>query len=957
MSHQPSLIPTEPKPDHATRDAERAAYLERLRQHLQDPAFHQIEGFPLGDDEAILALSDPPYYTACPNPFLAEIIEKWQREREVSRGAEEQGSRGEKPHASRITHHAPATPDSSIDGYHREPFAADVSEGKNDPIYNAHSYHTKVPHKAIMRYILHYTEPGDIVFDGFCGTGMTGVAAQLCGDKKEVESLGYFVDEDRYIYDRRPPTGQKAEEQESRGAGGKSLPRSPAPLLPISKLGPRKAVLCDLSPAATFIACNYNTPVDVAAFEIEAKRILAEVEAECGWMYETLHTDGKTKGKINYTVWSDIFVCPQCSEELVLWNVAVDQRTRKVKEEFTCPKCGIQQTKSNLERAQETVYDTVLGQTIKRAKQLPVLINYNVGASRYEKLPDTEDLEVIKQVEVTPIPYWFPTRHIDEDIDLWYERDYRSLGIFTINSFYTKRNLYMTAYLWHHIRQTSDVRLRDLLLCWVQSVTLGFSKLNRYRKDGYSQVNQILSGTLYVGSFIAEISPWYALKGKITRMAAMTSGAKTNLAIISTCSTTSANLLPVNSLDYIFVDPPFGSNIIYSDLSIIWEAWLRLFTNPKREAVVHRRKKSGHTLTDYQNMMSDAFTQMYVALKPGRWITVEFHNTQNSVWNAIQESMLHAGFVIADVRTMDKQLATFKQVTASGAVKQDLIISAYKPTTDFEQGFLAEGGREKGAWEFIRQHLEQLPIVVERPASASDSALALEIIAERQAYLLYDRMVAFHIQRGFSVPLSAAEFYAGLKQRFPERDGMYFLPTQAAEYDQRRLRASKVEQLALFVTDEKSALQWLQRELDPETGSGPQTYQDLQPKFLRELHQARHEKLPELRHLLEENFLQDEQERWFIPNPERQEHLEQLREKSLLREFQDYATSKGRLKIFRTEAVRAGFKRAWADKNYRLIVQIAQRLPESVLQEDPGLLMYYDNALMRVEKEPRQLEF
>ncbi|GIW56394.1 MAG: hypothetical protein KatS3mg082_2798 [Nitrospiraceae bacterium] len=70
-----------------------------------------------------------------------------------------------------------------------------MSEGKNDPIYNAHSYHTKVPHKAIMRYILHYTEPGDVVFDGFCGTGMTGVAAQLCGDRKTVESLGYKVDD------------------------------------------------------------------------------------------------------------------------------------------------------------------------------------------------------------------------------------------------------------------------------------------------------------------------------------------------------------------------------------------------------------------------------------------------------------------------------------------------------------------------------------------------------------------------------------------------------------------------------------------------------------------------------------------------------------------------------------------------------------------------------------------
>lgn len=111
-----------------------------------------IEGFPIGTDEDIIALSDAPYYTACPNPFIKEFIKEY------------------------------GTPyDEETDDYHREPFASDVSEGKNDPIYMAHTYHTKVPYKAIMRYILHYTKPGDIVFDGFCGTGMTGVAAQMCG--------------------------------------------------------------------------------------------------------------------------------------------------------------------------------------------------------------------------------------------------------------------------------------------------------------------------------------------------------------------------------------------------------------------------------------------------------------------------------------------------------------------------------------------------------------------------------------------------------------------------------------------------------------------------------------------------------------------------------------------------------------------------------------------------------
>ena len=274
---QPELLPEEPAQQLTPeQEAERQEYRQRLRLHLQDPELRDTPGFPHGDDEAILALSDPPYYTACPNPFLGEIIEKWQQERQAWRA--EQGY----PDEAKLQN-----------GYHREPFATDVSEGKNDPIYNAHSYHTKVPHKAIMRYILHFTDPGDIVLDGFCGTGMTGVAAQLCGDKKTVESLGYQVARSGKITD---------------SDGGE-----------ISKLGARKAVLVDLSPAATFIAYNYNTPVDAIAFEREAKRILKEVEKECGWMYETRHSDG-SKGKIKFTIWSDVFVCPQCGDEMVFWQ-------------------------------------------------------------------------------------------------------------------------------------------------------------------------------------------------------------------------------------------------------------------------------------------------------------------------------------------------------------------------------------------------------------------------------------------------------------------------------------------------------------------------------------------------------------------------------------------------------------------------------------------------------------
>ena len=151
----------------------REYFTELLREKLKDPEFRKIEGFPIGEDEDILNLSDPPYYTACPNPFIGQFVELYGR---------------------------PYDPE---DDYSREPYAADVSEGRNHPIYNAHSYHTKVPHRAIMKYLLHYTEPGDVVLDSFSGSGMMGVASQMCGSIKEIKALGYDVNNKGEVIDTK----------------------------------------------------------------------------------------------------------------------------------------------------------------------------------------------------------------------------------------------------------------------------------------------------------------------------------------------------------------------------------------------------------------------------------------------------------------------------------------------------------------------------------------------------------------------------------------------------------------------------------------------------------------------------------------------------------------------------------------------------------------------------------
>lgn len=839
-----------------------------------------IEGFPIAKDEDIIALSDPPYYTACPNPFIGDFIR-------------ENG----KPY------------DEATDDYHREPFAADVSEGKNDPIYNAHSYHTKVPHKAIMRYILHYTKPGDIVFDGFCGTGMTGVAAQMCGN----------------------PDAEFKMKIESE--------------MPGVEWGARKAILSDLSPAATFIAYNYNTPVDVAEFQREAERILTECEKECGWMYETQHAiDGKPQlgisgkpivGRINYTVWSDVFICPACSKDMVFWDVAVDKDDGKVKNKFHCPHCHKELTKRDCERAQETYFDTRLNETVTMAKQVPVLINYSVGKKRFEKTPDKYDLALIEKINNMEIPYWYPIDKLPKGYNT--EQPKRTHGITHVHQFYTRRNLAVISKI-YDLLYKHEKMTRNILIFTFEQILMGMSKISRYVPTHYSQVNQYLSGTLYIGSQVVEVTPSYIIANKIKtiqKLLVQLNGNNTRN-VLSTTSATNCVSISDNVIDYIFTDPPFGGNLNYSELSFIWEAWLKVVTNQKPEAIINDVQRKG--LTEYQTLMTHCFLEYYRVLKPGRWMTVEFHNSKNSVWNAIQESLQRAGFILADVRTLDKKQGSFKQVTTTSAVKQDLVISAYKPKDSFKRELIANAGNEDTAWAFVRQHLENLPVAVVKNGK-------IELVAERQAFLLFDRMVAYHIMNGIAVPLDATEFYKGLDEKFLKRDGMYFLADQVNEYDTARI-VNDVEdiQFSLIVSNEKTAIAWLYQQL-----ATPQTYAEIQPKFMQEIKAVdKYEAIPELAVLLEDSFLQDDKGKWYIPDRTKEADVAKLREKKLLKEFESYLATKGKLKLFRAEAIRVGFAKLWADKNYKLIVETADRLPEDIIQEDDKLLMYYDLSLGRV---------
>jgi hypothetical protein len=478
------------------------------------------------------------------------------------------------------------------------------------------------------------------------------------------------------------------------------------------------------------------------------------------------------------------------------------------------------------------------------------------------------------------------------------------------------------------------------------------------------------SGTLYCPAIHSEVMllPQVATRSKSVFVWAESS----KRPIITTQSATDIRL-PDNCIDYIFTDPPFGANRMYSELNFIWESWLRLNTSTTKEAIENPRREK--TLSDYRRLLLYCFREYYRVLKPGRWITVEFSNTKALVWNTLQTVLGDAGFVVASVTGLDKKQGSIEAYTSSTAVTKDLVISAYKPNGGFEQRFQEEVQTEEGVWDFIRTHLKYLPVTKRK-------GLSLEFVPERDPRILFDQMVAYYVRKGYPVPISSQDFQIGLSQKFIERDGMYFLPDQVAGYDRMKLASGEPTQMSMFVSDESSAIQWLRQFIKEK----PQMFSDINPHFMQQLGGwSKNEAQLDLRELLNQNFLcydgkepvpeqihsylssnwkelrnlpKDNPEliakardRWYVPDPKKQGDLDKLREKALLKEFDEIKKRKKKFTgrdRFRNEAVRIGFQKAWIEHDYATILSVADKIPNKVLEEDTNLLFWYDQAVTRM---------
>ena len=211
--------------------------------------------------------------------------------------------------------------------------------------------------------------------------------------------------------------------------------------------------------------------------------ILSEVEASLRSLYSTRHKSRERSGIIDYTVWSDVFTCDNCSQHIVLWDAVMDPETRRRKSRHEV--CSVRTVNTigdvrKMSRAMETYHDTGTGDIAKRVTQVPILIQYRQGSHRSKKLRMRAILQLLASVTSCCGLWTCLTQCLEMPDGLRKAKDaYHLRGITHTHHFFTSRNLIAFARLWNAcfgLQGTIGHQLRF----WLTSVALGFTKLNRY---------------------------------------------------------------------------------------------------------------------------------------------------------------------------------------------------------------------------------------------------------------------------------------------------------------------------------------------------------------------------------------------------------------------------------------------------------------------------------------------
>lgn len=524
--------------------------------------------------------------------------------------------------------------DPEHDTYAVPAFDRPIETTKATAIYHMHRYWSKKPHDAIRQYTRHYTQPGDLVLDPFCGSGGTALAALMEG---------------------------------------------------------RKAVAIDRSPAATFITKNYCTPIDVRELRAAFEELKHRVRSEMDWLYGTRCDRCGGKATTTYTIYSQVFQCPRCLEKMPLFDckeIAGQTIEGKPKQTSVCPFCytrGINEEIS-LRAPKFGAMPVLVSYLCENGCKPPRdERRHNDMNPQKREYFQKYDLSKLGEIESTPLPFWIPTERMmnaPEGVERWALLWRPSLEKREkASDFFRPRNLWALGCILSHVKELPvSQAVKDSLLFAFSGSLLNASDMYQYRESGKGGLS---TGTFYIGATFQVMNAWRAFEDKVEgleRAYPELTTIGTNVCI-SCQSATNIATIPGNSIDYVFTDPPYTGKLQYGESNFIWESWLGFDTHWHDEEIIVNEVR-GKTEADWANMIRQAMSECYRVLKPGHWLSLCYHDTSEGTWELIQDIMAEVGFIADNLDTalfIDTGQKAWKQIVADKVNKRDLVINFRKP--------------------------------------------------------------------------------------------------------------------------------------------------------------------------------------------------------------------------------------------------------------------------------------
>lgn len=410
----------------------------------------------------------------------------------------------------------------------------------------------------------------------------------------------------------------------------------------------RKAIAIDLNPIATFMTRMLATPLDIPKFKEEWLKV-----------YSDFSEFEKKSGLFTTS-------CPRCKSKARIINVHYDGDPFKIRYKCSCNK------------------------------------------KNKDKKLDDGDLDLISKSEKIKIDYWFPKDKFSNSEAFIGAKKY--VGDYYYNV-WTRRNLSALAYIFDRINRIENDTIKQFFkFAFISMLHLSTKMVSARReksqrpdsgswgRPAYLFPKRHLEQNPFVlferaiedkqGIIKAKESSNKLINGK-TKFAKNFEDLKEtdkNLLLLKENSIELSKFIPEESVDYVLTDPPYGGLIKYFDLSSLWAIWLKGKEQNEDFEILYQQEitlDKDRNFDYYDRMLWKSFSEINKVLKPNKYMTVTFHNSQPRIFNSIIKSCINAGFVLEKVLFQQNRRASESGVANPwGTAISDFYLRFRKPTKE-----------------------------------------------------------------------------------------------------------------------------------------------------------------------------------------------------------------------------------------------------------------------------------